>query len=86
MELHFAPAASKHGISHERAAYVVEHCGLPFDGEDGDSVTMYLGDDWNGVPLEVGVVQRGGEVVVVHAMSLRPKFRAMYEETVPWRL
>ena len=46
---------------------------------------LYLGDDWNGIALEVAVVDRAGEHVVVHAMKLRKKYREMYEEALPWR-
>lgn len=66
--------------------YVVAQCGLPFEGEDEDDVILYLGDDWNGVPLEVGVVTRGEEAVVVHAMRLRRKFHALYTEAQLWRV
>jgi hypothetical protein len=48
-------------------------------------MTLYLGDDGNGVPLEVGAVERAGDLVVVHAMRLRGKFRELYDEALPWR-
>ncbi len=83
MELRFAWSASKHGISPERAAYVIEHCGLPY--EQDDDMTLYLGDDWNGVALEVGAVTRGQELVVVHAMRLRARHRDLYAEVLLWR-
>ena len=83
--MRFARSASKHRIGHERSAYVVRHCGLPFEGVQDDDVILYLGDDWNGVPLEVGAVERGGELVVVHAMRLRASYEELYREALPWR-
>lgn len=83
MGIRFAWSASKHGIGPERAAYVIAHCGLPF--EQDDDLTLYLGDDWNGVELEVGAVTRSQELVVIHAMALREKYRELYVEAMPWR-
>ena len=41
---------------------------------------LYLGDDWNGVELEVGAVEcENGDLMVIHAMGLTDKFREMYE-------
>lgn len=85
MRLRFARSATRHQVSRDRSAYVIEHCGLPFEGVEDSAATLFLGDDWNGVPVEVGAVERGDELLVVHAMRLRPKFRAMYEEALPWR-
>jgi len=44
-----------------------------------------LGDDWNQVPLEVGAVTEGDDLIVIHAMKLREKFRDLYLEALPWR-
>ena len=86
-DLRFDAAADRHGISRTRSAYVIRHCGLPFEGVRDDNVILYLGDDWNGVPLEVGAVERAGELVVIHAMALRPDhaFQDLYLEALPWR-
>lgn len=80
--IRFARSASRHRIARERSAYVIAHCGLP---QEDEGVILYLGDDWNGVPLEVAAVERGGDLVVVHAMRLRSKFRDLYVEALPWR-
>ncbi len=80
--IRFARSASRHRIARERSTYVIAHCGLP---QEDEGVILYLGDDWNGVPLEVAAVERGGDLVVVHAMRLRPKFRDLYVEALPWR-
>jgi hypothetical protein len=87
MPFRFASSAHKHGIGHERAAYVIEHCGLPYEGLDGDSdAVLFLGEDWNGVHLEVGAIElEGGDLLVIHAMKLRRKYRGRFEEALPWR-
>jgi hypothetical protein len=87
MALRFAHSAYKHGISRERASYVIEHCGLPYDGleEDGDAL-LFFGDDWNGIPLEVGAIElEDGELLVIHAMRLRQKYQNLYVRALPWR-
>jgi hypothetical protein len=87
MALCFARSAHKHGISHERAAYVIQHCGLPYEGLEqlGDAV-LFFGDDWNGVAVEVGAIELDdGDLLVIHAMKLRRKYRKLYLRAVPWR-
>lgn len=87
MSLRFAQSAHKHGISHERAAYVIEHCGLPYEGpEDERDAVLFFGDDWNGVRLEVGAIElEDGDLLVIHAMRLRRKYQEFYEKALPWR-
>ncbi|MBI2237694.1 MAG: toxin [Actinobacteria bacterium] len=47
---------------------------------------IYLGDDEEGVPLEVMAVELGpDELYVIHAMPLREKYRRQYEEARKWR-
>lgn len=42
-------------------------------------VLMYLGDDETGRPLEVGVVVLDdGDLLVIHVMDMRQKFRDVY--------
>jgi len=83
----FARSAAKHGISSERAVYVIEHCGLPFAFPEYPDTLMYLGDDTRGVALEVGAVTADPEtLVVIHAMRLRRKFRTAYVEALSWRM
>jgi hypothetical protein len=41
----------------------------------GEGLTMVIGPDRTGVPMEVGVVERYGTLSVVHAMCpARPRF------------
>jgi hypothetical protein len=47
---------------------------------------LYLGDDEDGSPLEVMAVElESGELFVIHAMPLRKKYSAEYEEGKKWR-
>jgi hypothetical protein len=46
---------------------------------------LYLGTDQFGVELEVvGVELADGSLRVIHAMRMRRKYRARYEELVRW--
>jgi hypothetical protein len=43
---------------------------------------VFLGDDAQGKPLEVMAIELpDGGLLVIHAMSLRSKYRQRYEET-----
>lgn len=35
---------------------------------------MYIGPDFDGTLLEVGVVRRDGRTAIIHAMPARPKY------------
>lgn len=87
MAFRFAESADNHGIDHERSKYVVEHCGFEHEGlEDIGDAVFCFGDDASGIPLEVGVINlESGDVLVIHAMRLRPKYQRYYEEALPWR-
>jgi hypothetical protein len=90
----FARSATKHRISKERIRHVISHCGLAFEepassqtSEALDERLVILGDDADGRELEVMAVEGSkGELVVIHAMELREKYRAQYEEAKRWRL
>jgi hypothetical protein len=44
-------------------------------------------DDQAGVPLEILAVEdEGGDLVVIHAMKMRRRYRQQYEEALPWRI
>jgi hypothetical protein len=93
VRIRFARSARKHRIGRPRILNVIEHCGLRFEqpapdeGPAGRTVRLlYLGDDADGVALEVMVVETGeDELLVIHAMPLRLKYRAQYEEAREWR-
>lgn len=88
LDLRFSRSASRHGIANERAAYVVEHCPLPFYSANAaafDGVVIYLGPDWNGVPLEVAAIEQpDGTLTVIHAMRLRRSFLQDYRRVMRW--
>lgn len=91
MSIDIAESARRHGIRDDQIRYVIEHCGLVFDqpaaeAMPGENRLVYLGDDEHGVPLEVVAVENAsGDLRVIHAMTLRPKYQQEYEEAVPWR-
>ena len=90
MIIRWARSATRHRVNRERSLHVIEHCGLLFrvpppSGQE-DERLLYLGDDAEGIPLEVMAVElHSGELFVVHAMSLRAKYRLQYEEARKWR-
>lgn len=51
-----------------------------------DTRLVYLGDDQDGIPLEVVAVDLDdGTLLVIHAMRLREKYQAQYEEAKRWQ-
>jgi hypothetical protein len=53
---------------------------------DLDDRLLYLGDDADGVALEVMAVELAtNELLVIHAMELRAKYGPFYEEAAKWR-
>ena len=93
MNLQWARAATKHRISRERSRYVIEHCGLRFEQEPpadapagASSRLVFLGDDAEGVALEVMAVELEDEsLMVIHSMLLRDRYKEQYEEAKKWR-
>lgn len=93
MNLRWARAATKHRISRERSRYVIEHCGLRFEQKPpanapaaASSRLVFLGDDAEGVALEVMAVELEDEsLLVIHAMPLRDRYREQYKEAKKWR-
>ncbi len=48
---------------------------------------MFLGDDADGIALEVMAVElEDGDLCVIHAMDLRERYRPEYEEAKRWRI
>jgi hypothetical protein len=59
----------------------VEHCVCPLYASDPDEedLIVFLGPDSNGVPLEViGVELADEDLLVIHAMKLRRRYRDDY--------
>lgn len=91
--IHFGRSASKHEISRDRIAYVIGHCGLPFESPPppGSPYTApriaFLGDDANGVALEVlAQLTDEDDLYVFHARRSGSHFRTLYEEALPCRV
>jgi hypothetical protein len=88
----FARSATRHRISRERSLHVIEHCGIQFVDRfwnpatsDLDRRVYFLGDDLEEVAIEVVAAESYEEDFrVIHAMELRGRFRALYEEARPW--
>jgi hypothetical protein len=93
VDLKWARSATKHRISRDRSRYVVEHCGLRFEQDPpagapagADARLVYLGDDAEGMALEVMAIELEDEsLLVIHAMPLRDRYREQYEEAKKWR-
>jgi hypothetical protein len=87
--LRWARSATRHRISRKRIRFVIEHC-LLILGEDPppDRPTratarrlVFLGEDPQQVPLEVmAVKEENGNLRVIHAMKLRPRYQGAYDE------
>lgn len=89
--MRWARSATRHRISRRRSQYVIDHAGLRFrvppPHGSGDDRLLYLGDDENGVALEVMAVElQSGELYVIHAMPMRRKYQMEYEEAKRWRV
>jgi len=93
VSIRWARSATRHRISRERSRYVVEHCGLVFEQDPpagapagADPRLVFLGDDADGVPLEVMAVElEDGSLLVIHAMPLRARYTEKYKEANRWR-
>lgn len=88
MKLRWARSATKHRVNKERSRHVVEHARVRFrvPAPDGvDDRLLFLGDDEDGVALEVMAVElESGDLFVIHAMPMRSKYEAQYEEAQRW--
>ena len=71
-------------------SYVVVHAGLYFVHSAApparpDEALLFLGDDEEGVPLEVvGVELLDGRLRIIHAMHTRRGYHDLYEEARKW--
>jgi hypothetical protein len=64
-------SARKHGITDEQILHAYRN---PIRVLDFDDLTMLIGPDETGRPLEIGLVVADGIEFIVHAMPARPKF------------
>lgn len=80
MGLQFAQSARRHRIGRARVRQVLAEPVLvvepPPDAANRDRPCLFLGDDDTGRALEViGVFLADGDLLVIHAMDLRAKYR-----------
>jgi hypothetical protein len=88
VEVRFARSATRHrvrkdDIRHVIANYRVRIAEPPPPGREGvpDARLVFLGKTTQGRTLEVmAVTLPGGDLLVIHAMALRNKYKQKYEE------
>jgi len=83
---------SRPSRSSTQIEYIVGHCGLvfdetsPIDSDIPDDRSLFLGDDANGVAIEVAALDlESGDLVIVHAMKLRARYRTQYIDAIAHR-
>lgn len=88
-KLRFARSATRHRISKDRIRHVIANYRVRFEEPPPDTGgararsprVVYLGDDDQGRALEVmAVAGKDDELLVIHAMELRDKYRKRYED------
>ncbi len=81
--IEFAQSARKHRVGRARVRQVLAdplaEAVLPAE-EGRQERLVFVGDDATGRALEVMAVRTDRGLLVIHAMDLRPKWRALYEE------
>jgi hypothetical protein len=87
-DLRFARSATKHRVPKESIRHVIGHYAVRFEepppvgGPASNSTRIvYLGEDVHGQTLEIMAVEGdSGDLLVIHAMQLRAKYRQRLEE------
>ena len=83
MRVEFTQSARRHKIGKARVRQVLANpvfVDRIVEEHDPRVRLLILGDDDTGRALEVIAVEEDDVLVVIHAMDLRQKFRALYEE------
>ena len=83
MRVEFTQSSRRHKIGKARVRQVLANPLVVeriVEEQDPRVRLLILGDDDSGRALEVIAVEEDDVLVVIHAMDLRPKFRALYEE------
>ena len=86
--IRWARSATKHRVSKKRIRHVFENCLVilkedpPVSHQSAQATRLvFLGPDPTGAVLEVIAVETAQEnLMVIHAMDLRPRYRSAYEE------
>ena len=67
-----AASARKYGVRDHDMIHAFSHPMLVEDLDEG--LTMFVGADQAGNPLEVGVIDSSDGPIIIHAMPARPKY------------
>lgn len=87
--MRFARSATRHRIPKDSIRHVIAHYRIRFEEPPPDTHSaparsmrlVYLGDDDHGRAVEVMAVEgKHGELLVIHAMELRERYRKRYED------
>lgn len=86
--IRWARSATRHRISRKRIRHALEHCSAVLEEDPPPGLSsakatrfVFLGEDPVGVALEViAVVTDHENLMVIHAMELRSRYRNTYEE------
>jgi hypothetical protein len=66
-------SARKHGVIDDDMVHAFRNHWKAYETDDPE-VTMFIGPDQRGEPLEIGVIIEDHGVAIIHAMPARPKF------------
>jgi len=89
VSVRFARSATRHRVSKDNIRHVIANYRVRFEEPPPDTEgararstrVVYLGGDNHGRALEVmAVYGKHGELLVIHAMELRDKYRKRYED------
>lgn len=70
------PSARRHGVAAEDALHALRNAVREYPNQGTYELTITVGPARNGVTmLEVGFDTADGQIVIVHAMKARPKYR-----------
>jgi hypothetical protein len=85
--LNFARSATRHRISKDSIRHVIANYRLRFEEPPPDGARarstriVYLGENSNGRAIEIMAVHgHDGELLVIHAMRMRERYRRRHEE------
>jgi hypothetical protein len=79
-EVRFTSSARRHKVGRARVLAVLDDPIAVVVVPGSPERVLVLGEDWTGRALEVVIVIDGDDLVVIHAMDLRTKYRGLYEE------
>ena len=80
MEIRWARSATKHRISRARSEHAIRNTVVvidqpaPVDSPHREDRIVFLGPDQDDTMLEVMAVETDAGLLVIHAMTIRPKY------------